>query len=420
MWYNITKRFVILTRKEFKMINRNIDDISFTDIEELIKNEVGESKCLEYKSELLIDTHDNRREFLSDISSFANADGGYIIYGLAEDNNTKLPCDICGISITNEDNFILQLENLLRDSISPRILDINFRFLKLDDQKRLFIIYIHPSLLSPHRVIYRGHDKFYTRNSKGKYPMDVNELRQSFLMSETLIQKIESYKLERLSYICDNCYCYLHENLPILVIQCIPLSAFRTRKIYPITQLRQTLDELNVSAFGLTMNRQIVIDGIQIRGKHNINQSAIAFYKTNGIAELATTIFFRSNVVNESIFPQKEINLIYSKSLIEDIIDSVNTIFKVYQKLEIATPIILSTTILNGEGFTIPSGQFWDIWGKIDRNKLFIPDIYIEDFSIKTEKILHPIFDAIWNACGYTKCPAYNDNSDYIGLSTKF
>ena len=39
----------------------------------------------------------------------------------------------------------------------------------------------------------------------------------------------------------------------------------------------------------------------------------------------------------------------------------------------------------------------------IDRNNLYLPEVYLEDYCIPADGILKDIFDSIWNACGY-KC----------------
>ena len=44
-------------------------------------------------------------------------------------------------------------------------------------------------------------------------------------------------------------------------------------------------------------------------------------------------------------------------------------------------------------------------------------NVYVEDFSQNDENILKPIFDSIWNACGYERCIAYDENGNYIGLN---
>ena len=66
------------------MIDKAIDKIEPADLERLVQNGVAEGRTLEYKEELPGGTDDDRREFLGDVSAFANASGGDLIYGAEE------------------------------------------------------------------------------------------------------------------------------------------------------------------------------------------------------------------------------------------------------------------------------------------------------------------------------------------------
>ena len=39
---------------------------------------------------------------------------------------------------------------------------------------------------------------------------------------------------------------------------------------------------------------------------------------------------------------------------------------------------------------------------------LNIPELFVEDFESDVETMLKPIFDQIWNACGYSGPKNYN------------
>ena len=58
------------------MINKKLEDIKPEDLQNLIVNGVSESKTIEYKSELPLNTGDAKKEFLADVSSFANTSCG--------------------------------------------------------------------------------------------------------------------------------------------------------------------------------------------------------------------------------------------------------------------------------------------------------------------------------------------------------
>lgn len=71
--------------------NMPLDDIEEKHLQGLIDAKTPERKIIEYKSELpKFDDTDDKKEFLADVSSFANASGGDLIYGInAKDEYLK-------------------------------------------------------------------------------------------------------------------------------------------------------------------------------------------------------------------------------------------------------------------------------------------------------------------------------------------
>jgi predicted HTH transcriptional regulator len=69
------------------MLPDRFDDIGSADILRLVDDKTSERKRLEYKEKLTIDTLDQKAEFLADISSFANASGGNIIFGVSDERD---------------------------------------------------------------------------------------------------------------------------------------------------------------------------------------------------------------------------------------------------------------------------------------------------------------------------------------------
>jgi hypothetical protein len=73
----------------------------------------------------------------------------------------------------------------------------------------------------------KDHGKFYKRNSAGKYPMDVSELKIAFIQSEQIVDKIRKFRNDRVEKLKAE-----HE-LPVnlysgakTVLHLVPLSAF--------------------------------------------------------------------------------------------------------------------------------------------------------------------------------------------------
>lgn len=101
------------------MINKSIKDIIVEKFKILKDNGVPEGKIIEYKQDLKLFQDNDKKEFLYDVSSFANATGGDLIFGISENRETGLPETLAGISISNFDEEIRKIESLMRDGIVP-------------------------------------------------------------------------------------------------------------------------------------------------------------------------------------------------------------------------------------------------------------------------------------------------------------
>jgi predicted HTH transcriptional regulator len=74
------------------LFEKLFDEISETDILDLIKTKTIEQKTLEYKESLPDSTEKSKDKFLSTVAAFANSSGGLIIYGLRENNKGETYC----------------------------------------------------------------------------------------------------------------------------------------------------------------------------------------------------------------------------------------------------------------------------------------------------------------------------------------
>src|SRR5438309_1734620 len=109
------------TKAEFNMAlwNKQLGSIVEDDLQALRIGQYAEAKRIEYKQPLPDNMSSNKKEFLADVSSFANAVGGDLVFGIKEDHG--VPVEICGIEISDLDTEIRRLELIILDGIRPRI-----------------------------------------------------------------------------------------------------------------------------------------------------------------------------------------------------------------------------------------------------------------------------------------------------------
>lgn len=98
--------------------NINFDSITEADLVEQVSSGVPEGVLVDYKKEMYGRSDADAKEFLKDVSSFANTSGGHLIVGV--DETAGIPTGITALS-GDPDHDLQRLENLARDGIEPRI-----------------------------------------------------------------------------------------------------------------------------------------------------------------------------------------------------------------------------------------------------------------------------------------------------------
>jgi len=109
--------------------------MTIEELQVLINNSVIENRSLEYKKDLKIGRDAEKREFLADISSFANSIGGKIYFGISEDRSSGRPKELIGIDIDNVDQLLQKLDNIIKTGIEPRIIGIEFEHVEISKVK---------------------------------------------------------------------------------------------------------------------------------------------------------------------------------------------------------------------------------------------------------------------------------------------
>src|SRR5260370_35585410 len=100
-------------------LNKSLDSIEESDLQALIDNQVPEGKTIEYKKALPGNSDGDKKEFLADVSSFANAAGGDLIFGIREDSG--VPGDLFGLQISDIVAEIFRWEGILKPGVAQRV-----------------------------------------------------------------------------------------------------------------------------------------------------------------------------------------------------------------------------------------------------------------------------------------------------------
>lgn len=179
--------------------DKPLDQLSEADLLELISGAQSEKKTLDYKRDQVGATSSDRKEFLADVSSFANTIGGHLILGMEEQYG--LPVRLAGLQGIAADKEILRLEQMVREGIRPPIMGLQTQPVALADGSIALIIRIPQSWNPPHQVTFDRTHRFFARASNGKYRVDVDELRSIFSLSANVADRLRGFRIDRISKI---------------------------------------------------------------------------------------------------------------------------------------------------------------------------------------------------------------------------
>jgi hypothetical protein len=381
-----------------------METLTGTDIERLVENQVREGKQLEFKLTLPGKADSDKKEFLADISSFANALGGTVLYGVEETDGVAraLP----GLACESVDTEIQRLENLLRDGIQPRLVGLQVHPVHLASGALVLAIHVPRSWTAPHMVILGGSSRFFSRNSNGKYPLDVYELRRAFAVSETVTERVRGFRVERLGRIVAGELPASIGAGPYVVLHVVPYSALAggTNVVNPAK--RETMNSLP-PMFSSGWNSRFNFDGFLTwftTEKDDLGLGSYVQLFRNGCIESVDRGML--NAPRNSQFGDGR--WIPSGAFEKEIIEALRSSCALLAALGSEPPIAVLLSLVGVSGYRMFTEPSAFAGRPIERSDLFVPEIVIESFAFDAGSALRPAIDAVWNACGYAKSPNYD------------
>lgn len=249
----------------YNPFNKPLDDIEYNDLERLITNSITEGWFVEYKSNIprkgsKIDS----AKIAKSVSSFANTKGGWLFFGIESDNR-NLPSNICGIDISNFNNFEDQMSQIITSNISPYPV-FHFKIVEVEDKKVVFIIHVESSPTPPY-ITSQG--VIYQRENN-----ESNPIRDRYIL-EKLNEKTDKYysRIEEFSNFdlgetrgqSENQHSFLE-----LYLFPIPFGGYRFERFYHSEFFKEVSE-----SFYKNLNLQFSLKGIDSQVALNIGFNSI-------------------------------------------------------------------------------------------------------------------------------------------------
>ena len=385
------------------LLEKRADKINGDDIKRLIEIYYKENKSLDYKKELNLNQDKDKKELLFDITVMYNTDGGCLIYGIEEakdekGQNTGTPKSVIGISVSNPDKLIQQIEDIVKGNTQPSISSLVFSVITVEDLCVL-VIGIPKGIGLPVMVTFNEVNKFYKRRTTGKYSVDVHELNQMFLYNQVLAETIEKYRAERIEQVLS---LKAFSNLNIyssVLVQIIPFN-FSSNQIdvsgFEVSQLHLMMPPMqNVNGWSQRFNHDGFATVYRLGSPSEIYGYDQIF--RNGVYEAYTSLLFWQEETRNG-----KINCT-DKTFVKKILKKIDQALMVLKKIDIQTPLIVCISLHNIKNGVIvgdrgPSNPF-------RVNEILLPAITLQGYDVNLYQQLKPTFDILWQSVGISSSP---------------
>lgn len=377
---------------------KTFDAIDEGDLRSLLTSGATEGLLLEYKREPYGNADADKKEFLKDLSSFANSAGGHLLIGVEETDGSAT--ELKPITDRDADTELQRLESLLRDGIEPRLPAARLRAVPISSGGYVLVARIPQSWSAPHRVSIRGSNRFYGRTSAGAYELSVSELRTKFNSSADALDAAIAFHQRRVAQIGadEGTVPLAHEDgrLTAHIVPLQPTGAIDLERAYELNELLRPLGSDGWSP-------EFNFDGYA-----NVRRGERSFGYTQ---------VFRNGSIEATkvrlVAPREGVRRIPAVSFGQPIVDAIPRYLSALQQLEVPSPLAVMMTLEGVRGAYLGySNSAWqEDTFEIRKDILEFPPVLIPEYSnnIAYVAALRPIFDSLWNAGGLSRSNYFDE-----------
>lgn len=388
------------------LMGRNFAEIDEGSICSLVSAGVPESVHLDFKRETYGNADADKKEFLKDISAFANTLGGYLLIGVDELEGAASAIMPVGSDVDQE---LLRLENIARTGIEPKLLGLRFKRVDVSGGS-VIVVHVPRSFNPPHRIIFKNSNRYFARHSGGAYELSLEELRMLFGEQRSLEERARRFVGERFLRLEGNDGVMpMPIEKGVLVLNLVPLLDFGANRRIALSAI--TAQPQNFSPLGSS--------GYSWR----VNLEGFCVYRNDGQGQChGYTQVFRDGSVeatSASMFPEHDgVRSLPSRAFPPKICSALTSYLSGLRSLDVSPPFLLqiSATGIAGVKLAVNSLHI-DSPVPYDREVLHLPPSFITDYHVADnyEAIVAEQMHSLWNAFGFEQCSYFDSKGCWIG-----
>lgn len=355
-----------------------------------------ESPTLDFKRDLPETNSSGANEIAKDVSGFANADGGDLVYGIAE--SAGVATAVCVVAGVDVDDAILRITNVISSWIEPKIVGLRIHPV-VYGRGHVLIVRVPKSLSAPHWTRQANCLKFFQRNGLQTAPMNHDQVRQSFGRSATMAQEAYDFVWSRTQLVADN-------KGPV------PLKMTGAAVLLNFVPVGNSLGRQSVDLAAENRSTFLLPSGVG-SGTSVFNFDGLTFFPVPYGGSEAYTHIFRNGALEFVFLVGAEFKgglLVDRQVLLDRLRASLIKSFRAMNKWSIEGPALVAVTLLNVESYRLTNNSGWqnsstEIFGKKHLN---LPSVWVEDIAnSNVDQILKPLADLIWQCFGLPSCEEY-------------
>ena len=383
-----------------------------SDLEKMIASGMQEGQGIDFKKEYPSQWNDKAKHSLAaDAVAFANANGGILVFGMAQGTNAEA-IGINPQTIISTDDERVKLHSFLTDLVEPRLPGIQTHAVPVSVNGvsgHVMLVQIPQSWVGPHRS--KMGNNFFVRDGLKNKPLDVPEIRNQFLRSEDRELKLKNFRTDRLSKILTGDTPFKLVAGAVLVVHVVPVQAVLGQVAPEVVQYIGIGRQIPIiAASGGAANFKLNLDGAA--GARNFSDGATHGYTLifrNGFIESTWVQTTKSPAPNSKpALPSGSFEG-YLKNFVEKSIAEIS-------HWGTTGEVLVMLSLLQSKGMRLAySKEFLgDEHFEFDREVLAFPEIVVVPENGDLMKQMKPLLDMVWQAAGSLGSPNFNDAGDWI------
>jgi hypothetical protein len=394
-------------------------DIGHKHFQGLIDAGVSESRNIEYKRDLYGNADADHAEWLADVSSFANAAGGDIVFGM--EASKGLPIRFAPLT-ADLDQEIQRLEQIAQANLQPRLQSLHFKTIALPAGGQVLLVRVSRSYNPPHRIVRQGKKgdrRFWARSSAGKYEPNVDELRALFTLAPQLGERMRDWRFNRIAKITvqDTAVRLMYRTC--LIMHIVPFSSFDPGALVSLADIDKQPYPFPPIGSSSVQHWQVNFDGVLLTS--NAEKSApeqrayTQVYRSGAIEAVASTM--AGGDAAKGIAPS-----LRSIDIEGQVLLPLVKYLKGLNALGAEPPFALMVSLVGVKGVQMNVGvkAHWaddDDLAVLDRDQYHFGEVILNSVpsSIQESAVLiRPFIEQLANTAGKAASTSFGSNGEYL------